>query len=800
MVKVRQEKKKSKFKNRCKKLFVSTLAVSLVVPAIAVGANDDDDREDLGYVPPTDGSEVEFISTFDRLNFVETGDTVLGIANEDNIITSDGYYFKDLNGNGELDPYEDWRLPVEERVENLVSQMTLKQKAGLMNINTHRINLDLEDGEYVVEDDQLIVDRGMRYTIFRTTESANVVAQYTNQLQEVAEKQPLGIPVVVTSNPRNHPSINYTDVVDEPGQHSFWPGQLGMAATRNVDAVREFAEIAAQEWRAMGIRKIYGYTADLATDPLWSRIEETFGEDPQLSADMMTALVKGFQGEELGPDSIAKTVKHFPGGGAREDGLDPHFPEGKRNPYPTPGSLMDYHIIPFQAVIDAGVSSLMPYYSFPSNDLSADQGLPWHSEDQQFEEVGFTFNSAFINDLLREEMGFKGYINSDTGAVTSRAFGLEDLPAVERFARAINAGTDLISGNSDPQPIIDTVDQGLVSEDRIDEAVSRLLTEMYTLGLFENPYVDPEKALEVVDRPESQEKADVLHRESVVLMKNEDNVLPLRNKQINDIVLYVEMFTTADNDEEITAGLMDLIEEYDGAITLTDNLDEATHAFVWVQPVQEMWENNVVITVGEGTGIDDVDRIVEIQQTVPTITTISMTNPWLLEKIEENAAAVIATFGVKTEALWDVVRGEFNPTGTLPFTIPASMEAIENGAGDIPGYLEDESYAYKNSADDQYWFGFGLSYENYEQLLLTELQEQTEDYIASGDISGPVVNQLTNQLKQSQHHLDKGSKEQATHFVNNYLSHLQRDANSRHITTEAKESLTKVASGIIEKW
>ncbi|MCL7749720.1 glycoside hydrolase family 3 protein [Halalkalibacter alkaliphilus] len=798
MYKFIQGKKLTEIKKQCKKVIMSTLAVSLVIPAISVAA---DDREDLGYVPPSDGIGDEgFISTFDRIHFIDLdGNAELGIANEDNVITEDGLFFKDLNGNGVLDPYEDWRLPVEERVENLVSKMTLKQKAGLMNINTHRINHDLDGGEYVADDDELIVERGMRYTIFRTTESANVVAQYTNQLQEIAEKQPLGIPVVVTSNPRNHPSINYTDVVDEPGQHSFWPGQLGMAATRDVDMVREFAEIAAQEWRAMGIRKIYGYTADLATDPLWSRIEETFGEDPQLAADMMYALVKGFQGDELGPNSIAKTVKHFPGGGAREDGLDPHFPEGKRNPYPTPGSLMDYHIVPFKAVIDAGVSSLMPYYSFPSNDLSADQGLPWFSEDQQFEEVGFTFNSAFINDLLREEMGFKGYINSDTGAVNRLAFGLEDLPEVERFARAINAGTDLISGNSDPQPIIDTVEQGLVEEERIDEAVSRLLTEMYKLGLFENPYVDPQNALEVVDRPESQEKADVAHRKSVVLMKNEDNVLPLRDEKIGDIVLYVEMFTTADNDAEITAGLMDLIEEYDGAITLTDNLDEATHAFVWVQPVQSMWENNVVITVGSGTGIEDVDRIVEIQQTVPTITTISMTNPWLFEVIEENAAAVIATFGVKTEALWDVIRGEFNPSGLLPFTIPASMEAIENGAGDIPGYLEDESYAYTNSAGDQYWFGFGLSYEKDHQELWVELKDLTEGYIESGDVSGPAVKQLTNLLRQSKHHLDKGSKENATRFIENYVSHLQRDTNDRHITSEAKEHLTRIASVILNK-
>lgn len=628
-------------------------------------------------------------------------------ARTKNILVQGEKKFKDLNNNGRLDPYENWQVPTDVRVKDLVKKMTLEEKAGMMLITEFP---QFKDNKLVLPNK--LINQNTRYYIFRQTPTTDVIADYNNQLQEVAEQSRLGIPIVITSNPRNHASTDYTNNSEGAGLHSFWPGPLGLAATRDASLVKDFAETAAKEWRASGIRKVYGYTADIATDPLWARIEDTFGEQPELASDMIYNVIKGFQGDELGKDSVAITVKHFPGGGARDNGLDPHFVEGKFNPYPTEGSLLKYHIPTFKAAISAGVSSVMPYYAFPSN-TSADQGLPWYSENQQFEEVGFALNKALITDLLRGELGFKGYVNSDTGAIGNNAWGAEGLTPEQKFAKAIDAGTNIISGASDPTPIINAVKNGLLDEKKVDESVTFLLTEMMKLGLFENPYVDGQNALDVVNNPESQKKADEAHRKSLVLLRNDKihgkNVLPLNDSVIKDVKLYIEMFPGG-NAAAATQKLKETIKKYDTSITVTDNLEEATHGFVWVRPVQSNWDNNPRITIGPETGINNVNRIIEIQKKVPTITAINFTNPWLINQIEPNAAAVISTFGVKAEAIVDVIRGKYNPTGKLPFTIPASKEAIDNEVGDIPGYVEDPSYVYKNKNGDSYGFDFGLTY------------------------------------------------------------------------------------------
>ena len=198
-----------------------------------------------------------------------------------------------------------------------------------------------------------------------------------------------------------------------------------------------------------------------------------------------------------------------------------------------------------------------------------------------------------------------------------------------------------------------------------------LLTEMMKLGLFENPYVDPKRALEVVNNPESQEKADLAHRKSIVLLRNDQNLLPLHDKKIKDIKLYVESFPAGDQNAN-TIAFRKTIQKYDPDITLTDRLEEATHALVWIKPKQDLLSRPSHISIGPETKIHNKNRIIEIQKTVPTITVIHFSSPWLIQEIEPNAAAVIGTFGVKTEALMDVIRGKFNPTGKLPLTIPAS--------------------------------------------------------------------------------------------------------------------------------
>ena len=241
--------------------------------------------------------------------------------------------------------------------------------------------------------------------------------------------------------------------------------------------------------------------ADTTTNPCWYRITETFGEDSEFIGKLIETIIETYQGEELAEDRIALTIKHFPGGGARENGYDPHYEEGKYNVYPTPGSLEKYHLPPFIAAVKKQPSSIMPYYAIPSNDKSASPQLPFVGP---FEEVGFAYNKGFIDGLLREKLGFNGYVNSDTGILTKMAWGVEELTEAERVAKAFQSGTDLISGHNEIKPFKDAYEQGLLSEELIDQATKRSLKELFALGLFENPYRDPEVADQIVNTDESR--------------------------------------------------------------------------------------------------------------------------------------------------------------------------------------------------------------------------------------------------------------------------------------------------------
>lgn len=236
--------------------------------------------------------------------------------------------FKDLNANGKLDRYEDWRLPTKMRVADLLPRMSMEEKAGIMQITSLGANPDVMN-DYVN-------NRNIRFVIIRDNPTAEALASRANSYQEIAERTRLGIPLVFTSNPRNHINEqNQFGISEASGQFSTWPGTLGLAATGDIDLIRDFAEIARDEWRASGIQKAYGYQIETATDPRWRRISGTFGEDPTLNAKISRELVLGFQGEELSSKSVAQTIKHYPGDGAVLNGLDPHNEQGQWAVYPT---------------------------------------------------------------------------------------------------------------------------------------------------------------------------------------------------------------------------------------------------------------------------------------------------------------------------------------------------------------------------------------------------------------------------------------------------------------------------------
>jgi beta-glucosidase len=481
----------------------------------------------------------------------------------------------------------------------------------------------------------------------RDNPSARDLAAWANELQELAEESEFGIPVVLASNPRNHVKAGATMGIGEGGGvFSEWPGELGFGATMDPDLVREFAEIARREWRAAGLHKMYGYMADVPSEPRWTRFDGTLGEDPQLVAASMTALVRGFQGEALGPDSVALTVKHFPGGGVRTDGHDPHFPWGKDNEYPTAGALETYQLPPFVAAIDAGVASVMPYYSRPVNS-SAPQ-LPkalWQSGDEQFEEVAFAYNRAIITGLLRDRLGFAGYVNTDSGILETMAYGVEELTPEERWARAIRAGSDVVSDVSDPSALIAAVRAGVLDEHELDGPVVRLLAEMFALGLFENPYVDPEVAQSVAGDSSTRARGDEAQRRSVTLLRNDRGALPPRPGSR----VYVEVLARR-GAADLTAALRRAVADRFGNGALVDDPEDADVAMLWLRPELSLFGGDdrpdAPLSLDPAELGIDVTRVQRIEGTVPTVVAVNLSNPWLLAEIEPAAAAVLATYEI----------------------------------------------------------------------------------------------------------------------------------------------------------
>lgn len=658
------------------------------------------------------------------------------------ILEVDGLRFRDLDGDGELSPYEDWQLPAAERAADLVARMTVAEKAGLMVIGSHHPGYseflpEPEPGEVLnrhdvwrdanpitgqaypepvlvtSSTDSAINERHQRYLIVRDNLPPRDLATWTNAVQEVAERSRLGIPAVFASNPRNHVALVAQFGVNESaGVFSEWPNELGLAALRDPGLMETFGREIAREWRAGGIHKLYGYMADVASEPRWSRFNGTFGEDPELVGDYIGAVVRGMQGPSLSAASVATTIKHFPGGGVRLDGHDPHFEWGQTNEYPTENALDTYHLPPFRAAVEAGASSIMPYYARPVN-TSAPQ-LPeqdWRGLTTQFEEVAFAYNTTFLDTLLRERMGHVGYVNSDSGVIDAMMWGVESLTKPERFAAAVKAGTDLFSDMANPAELLKAVEQGLLDDAALDRACTRLLTEIFALGLFENPYVDPDEAERAIGGQAVSAMGQQAQRRSVTLLRGNDDLLPLDLQRDVRLYAYVTGRTQTDRVqrqlEEAVAGV------WPGA-TLVDQPEDAELALVWARPEIALFEDDregVSLSIDPRDNGVDVDRIQHIEQTVPTILAVNLTNPWLLGEIEPAAEAVVGTFEISPgNLLASLAGGDGGPAGRLPMTLPASFRVVADSPRDVPGKFCGDAYPYLDRSGVSYRYGHGLDF------------------------------------------------------------------------------------------
>jgi beta-glucosidase len=497
------------------------------------------------------------------------------------VLTVNGLNFKDLNKNGKLDKYEDWRLPTDERAKDLASRMSVEQIAGLMLYSGHQaipaVARGLGAGTYngkafnessvqasdlTDQQKKFLTDDNLRHVLVTRVQSPAIAAAWNNNIQALVEGLGLGIPANNSSDPR-HNAVTSTEYnAGAGGTISMWPESLGMAATFDAALEQKFGQIAAREYRALGIATALSPQVDLGTEPRWSRLNGTFGEDPQLAADMARGYIDGFQTstgtaeikDGWGFHSVNAMVKHWPGGGPEEGGRDAHFAYGKFAVYP--GNNLQTQLIPFinGAFKLAGktkkAAAVMPYYT-----------ISYGQDKKNGENVGNSYSKYIITDLLRTKYGYDGVVctdwlvTADEGKTpdifAGKSWGVEKLSVAERHYKVLMAGVDQFGGNNAAGPVLEAYQMGVkehgeaAMRQRFEQSAVRLLRNIFQVGLFENPYVDAEASTQTVGKPEYMKAGYDAQLKSIVLLKNKGKVLPL---QKGKTVYIPKRFTPAGRD------------------------------------------------------------------------------------------------------------------------------------------------------------------------------------------------------------------------------------------------------------
>ena len=584
-------------------------------------------------------------------------------------------------------PYQDASVDIAERVADLLGRMSVEEKAGLLFHPIITMNADgsLVDDPAAAPSEastgELVADRLISHFNLLSfhgpgAPGAGATAEWHNTLQRrAAEETRWAIPVTLSTDPR-HAFADNAGTSMAAGPFSEWPEPLGLAALSDVEAVREFADIARQEYLAVGFRVALHPQLDLATEPRWARIAQTFGQDADLAGRLGVAYLEGLRGgPSVGPDSVAAMVKHFPGGGPQRDGEDPHFPHGKEQVYP--GGMFDYHLRPFQAAITAGVTQVMPSYGVPIG--------------TRYDEVAFGFNDGVINGLLRTELGFDGIVCADWGIINdhrimgephqARAWGVEHLSPAERTLMSLNAGVDQFGGESRPELVVELVRSGRLPAARLDESARRLLTEKFRLGLFDHRrYVDPELADRTAGKADFRAAGRRAQSASVTVLTNRDGRLPASGRTR----LFVQGV-----DPAVAAGYADVV---------TDPA-QADLALLRLSAPYEQRPGRFESFFHTGPLDFEPGRLGEILallRAVPTVVAVHLERPVVIPEISEAACAVLAVFGASDAAVLDVVFGAAEPQGRLPVQLPRSMDEVRGGRPDVPG------------ADPLFDFGAGL--------------------------------------------------------------------------------------------
>lgn len=645
-----------------------------------------------GYIPaPYVLEEGEHINDFylEPVLFHNENGPTIGVTTC-GVIVQDGLYFKDMDNDGVLSPYEDWRLDNETRAKDMVAHLPLKQQAGLVLNTLWNTPLSMtregakdENGDIVPSkifkrydpsepipkgilpgldnrvDDGQVLEQKLTAGVYRgeMRAEAGVAALYQNLGTQYVEYEAcqggVAIPYSLHTNPIN---IGYPDF-------------LGMGAAclgdGNFDMVYEMAETDRKMMSACGLNIMYGPQVDVSTDPRWPRNSGTYGERPDITAGITRELVRGYQNGEDGlkKGSIVLTVKHFPGDGPAENGFEPHLPIGQWRLYPTEGSMEKYHLPPFQAAFDMKASAIMPDYSRVGTD-GRSKPQYYRGKLTSTEQVGSTYSKELITDLARDTMGFTGYVNSDSGITTTQIYGVENLSVPERYAKAISAGTDVIGGNYDAENIVKAVEDGLLPKADLDRANYRRLLAMFQQGRVDNPYLNPDEADRVrAENFEGAKKAAYKAcQKEVVLAKNHGGVLPMvKGKKVYIAVFSGEDAGAAlaqmmgagvageDDNEKLRLQLAELLKAK--GYQIVDTPEECDYAYLHVWPKQ----NNIVFIQRAMPVLELVDNVLyeerEVNKSqkktgkmIPISTLRGVGQiPEIAEKVHAHGGKVIAT-------------------------------------------------------------------------------------------------------------------------------------------------------------
>lgn len=711
------------------------------------------------------------------------------------ILTIDNRQFKDLNRNGTLEPYEDWRLSVDERAKDLASRMSIEQIGGLMLYSLHQAIPAAESGfgagtyngkslsqsdalSSDLTDDQkmFLLDDNLRHVLITSVESPVIAAEWNNQMQAYVEGIGFGIPGNTSSDPRHAATVSAEFNAGAGGAISLWPDGLGLAATFDPSIVKQFGGIASKEYRALGITTALSPQIDLGTEPRWYRIYMTFGESPELSTDMARAYIDGFQtstdSAEIsggwGYHSVNAMVKHWPSGGPEEGGRDGHWAFGKFAVYP--GKNFQMHLKPFTEgafKLDGKTgkaSAVMPYYTISYNQAPDGSNL------------ANGFSKWIITDLLREKYGYDGVVCTDwmithdegktPDVFEGKPWGVEELSVDERHYVAIMAGMDQFGGNNELAPVLAAYQMGVrehgetFMRNRFEQSAIRLLRNIFRLGLFENPYLDPAESQQIVGNPEYMQAGFNAQLKSIVMLKNKDNIMPQREKK----TAYIPKITKPEIRDwwgNISKSSFDYPINMDMArnyFNTTDNPEDADFAIVFVRsphfnadgggydkkdresggngyvPISLQYTQYTAIqarskSIAAGDPVidpeinnrsyrdkssiavntKDLETILETKKKMkgkPVIVVINADRPLVFCEFEHEVEGILIHFGISDQAVLDLISGKTEPSGLLPLQMPADMKTVEKQKEDVPFDME----CHKDTEGNIYDFGYGLNW------------------------------------------------------------------------------------------